>query len=156
VEPFTVIDDSELEAGAKVGPLARLRPQSVVEAGAVVGNFVELKKTRLGAGSKAQHLAYLGDSTVGTRANIGAGTIVCNYDGEKKHQTRIGDGAFVGSNSTLVAPIEIGEGSYIAAGSVITTNVPPDTLAFGRARQTDKPGWPSARKARKKAAEETP
>jgi bifunctional UDP-N-acetylglucosamine pyrophosphorylase/glucosamine-1-phosphate N-acetyltransferase len=154
VEAFTVIDGSTLDSGARAGPFARLRMNSVVEQGAVVGNFVELKKTRLGASAKAQHLAYLGDSSIGSRANIGAGTITCNYDGEKKHETHIASDAFVGSNSTLVAPVEIGEGSYIAAGSVITSDVPPDTLALGRARQTDKPGWPSERKRRKKAAEE--
>ena len=122
--------------------------QSHVEAGAVVGNFVELKKTRLGGKSKAQHLAYLGDSTIGLGVNIGAGTITCNYDGAKKHPTTIADGVFVGSNSTLVAPVEIGSGAYIAAGSVITEKVPEDALALGRARQAVKPGW--AKKRREK------
>jgi bifunctional UDP-N-acetylglucosamine pyrophosphorylase/glucosamine-1-phosphate N-acetyltransferase len=106
-----------------------------------VGNFVELKNTELGAGTKSMHLAYLGDSTIGEKVNIGAGTITCNYDGHKKHRTAIGDGAFVGSNSTLIAPVEIGEGSYIAAGSVINMKVPPKSLGVGRARQVNKEGW---------------
>jgi bifunctional UDP-N-acetylglucosamine pyrophosphorylase/glucosamine-1-phosphate N-acetyltransferase len=117
-----------------------------VEAGAHIGNFVELKKTRLGAGAKAMHLAYLGDSTIGAKTNIGAGTITCNYDGVKKHQTTIGAGAFVGSNSTLVAPVQVGDGSYIAAGSVITNDVPPDALAIGRGRQENKEDWAKRRR----------
>ena len=109
--------------------------------GAHVGNFVELKQTRLGAGSKAMHFAYLGDATIGSKVNVGAGTIVCNYDGRKKYKTQIGDGVFVGSNSTLVAPIEIGAGAYVGAGSVITETVPEKSLALGRARQVVKEGW---------------
>ncbi|HEY3841190.1 MAG TPA: bifunctional UDP-N-acetylglucosamine diphosphorylase/glucosamine-1-phosphate N-acetyltransferase GlmU [Bryobacteraceae bacterium] len=144
--PFSHIVDSTLARGAHAGPYARLRMQSHVEPGAVVGNFVELKKTRLGAKTKAQHLAYLGDSTIGAGVNIGAGTITCNYDGKKKSPTKIGDGAFVGSNSTLVAPVEIGAGAYVGAGSVITAAVPEDALALGRARQVIKPDW--ARKRR--------
>ena len=127
------------------GPFARLRMGAHLAEGAHVGNFVELKKTELGAGSKSMHLAYLGDSTIGEKVNIGAGTITCNYDGQKKHQTVIGDGAFVGSNSTLVAPVEIEEGAYIAAGSVITQKVPAKALAVGRARQVNKEGWKTAR-----------
>ena len=146
---FCSIAASTLERGAHAGPYARLRMQSHVEAGAVVGNFVELKKTRLGGKSKAQHLAYLGDSTIGLGVNIGAGTITCNYDGAKKHPTTIADGVFVGSNSTLVAPVEIGPGAYIAAGSVITEKVPEDALALGRARQAVKLGW--AKKRREKS-----
>jgi bifunctional UDP-N-acetylglucosamine pyrophosphorylase/glucosamine-1-phosphate N-acetyltransferase len=111
-----------------------------------IGNFVELKNTQMGAGAKANHLAYLGDAEVGGQANIGAGTITCNYDGVNKHRTRIGKKAFVGSNSTLVAPIEIGDGSYIGAGSVITDAVPPDALALGRARQVVKEGWAAKKK----------
>ena len=106
-----------------------------------VGNFVELKKTEMGAGSKSMHLAYLGDSTIGAKVNIGAGTITCNYDGHKKHATVIADGAFVGSNSTLIAPLEIGEGAYIAAGSVINQTVPPKALSVARSRQVNKEGW---------------
>jgi bifunctional UDP-N-acetylglucosamine pyrophosphorylase/glucosamine-1-phosphate N-acetyltransferase len=145
--PYSHIVDSTLERGAHAGPYARLRMQSHVEAGAVIGNFVELKKTRLGKKSKAQHLAYLGDSTIGAEVNVGAGTITCNYDGKKKSPTIIGDAAFVGSNSTLVAPVEIGSGSYVAAGSVITDAVPEDALALGRSRQLNKPEWAKKRRA---------
>jgi len=151
--PYTLIADSRVDPGAHVGPFARLRMEAQIGPEARVGNFVELKKTRLGAGAKSQHLAYLGDSEIGERVNIGAGTITCNYDGEKKHPTKIGAGAFVGSNSTLVAPVEIGEDSYIGAGSVITANVPRNALALGRERQIVKPDWVANRKkgpARKK------
>jgi bifunctional UDP-N-acetylglucosamine pyrophosphorylase/glucosamine-1-phosphate N-acetyltransferase len=141
IHPFSHIADSTLDEGAHAGPYARIRMNSHVEAGAHVGNFVELKKTRLGKGSKAMHLAYLGDSAIGAKANIGAGTITCNYDGVNKHPTTIGDGAFVGSNSTLVAPVTVGDNAYTAAGSVITHEVPADALAFGRARQTNKEGY---------------
>lgn len=146
VAPYTVIDASSLEAGVHIGPFARLRMQAHVEAGAHIGNFVELKKTHMGAGAKASHLAYLGDSDIGEKVNIGAGTITCNYDGKSKHKTTIGKGAFVGSNSTLVAPIELGDGSYVGAGSVVTEAVPADALAVGRGRQVNKEGW--ARKRR--------
>jgi bifunctional UDP-N-acetylglucosamine pyrophosphorylase/glucosamine-1-phosphate N-acetyltransferase len=141
VFPFTIVSASSLGENTQVGPYARLRMGAVLEEGAHVGNFVELKKTRLGAGSKSMHLAYLGDSTIGAKVNIGAGTITCNYDGAKKHPTSIGDGSFIGSNSTLVAPLEIAEGAYIAAGSVITDAVPAKALALGRARQVIKEGW---------------
>jgi bifunctional UDP-N-acetylglucosamine pyrophosphorylase/glucosamine-1-phosphate N-acetyltransferase len=147
IGPFTSIVDSRIEEDAHVGPYARLRPGVHVEPGAHIGNFVELKKTRLGAGSKAMHLAYLGDSDIGRNVNVGAGTITCNYDGVSKHATIIGDEAFVGSNSTLVAPLEIGAGAYLGAGSVITKSVPPDALGLGRARQVNKEDW--ARKRRK-------
>jgi len=146
VHPFSFIADSAIEAGAEAGPYARIRMGAVVESGAMAGNFVELKKTRLGGGSKAMHLAYLGDSTIGKNANIGAGTITCNYDGKKKHPTLVGDGAFVGSNSTLVAPVEVGPGAYVAAGSVITEKVPEDALALGRSRQVVKDGWAKKRR----------
>jgi bifunctional UDP-N-acetylglucosamine pyrophosphorylase/glucosamine-1-phosphate N-acetyltransferase len=136
-----VLRDCVVEAGASVGPFTHIRPESRIGAGARVGNFVELKKTHLGDGAKAPHLSYLGDATIGAKANIGAGTITCNYDGVHKHATRIGEGAFVGSDATLVAPITIGEGAYIAAGSAITQDVPPHALALGRARQVTKPGW---------------
>ena len=144
--PYTVIDDSSLEAGAHAGPFARLRMHSKVDEKAHVGNFVELKKTRLGRGSKSMHLAYLGDSSIGEQVNVGAGTITCNYDGAMKHPTHIGDGSFIGSNSTLVAPLEIGAGSYVAAGSVITETVPEDALALGRARQVLKESWAKQRR----------
>jgi bifunctional UDP-N-acetylglucosamine pyrophosphorylase/glucosamine-1-phosphate N-acetyltransferase len=141
VFPFTSISACTLAARVQVGPYARLRMGAVLEEGSHVGNFVELKKTRLGAGSKSMHLAYLGDSSIGAKVNIGAGTITCNYDGAKKHPTVIGDGSFIGSNSTLVAPLEIGPGAYIGAGSVITDPVPEKALALGRARQVVKEGW---------------
>jgi bifunctional UDP-N-acetylglucosamine pyrophosphorylase/glucosamine-1-phosphate N-acetyltransferase len=128
-------------AGAAVGPFAHIRPETRIGAKAKVGNFVELKKTTLGDGSKAPHLSYLGDATIGPGVNIGAGTITCNYDGAHKHPTRIEAGAFIGSDTTLVAPITIGEGAYIGAGSAITQDVPAGALALGRARQTIKPGW---------------
>jgi bifunctional UDP-N-acetylglucosamine pyrophosphorylase / glucosamine-1-phosphate N-acetyltransferase len=146
VGQFTIIGTSRLERGAHAGPYARLRMENHVEAGAHIGNFVELKKTRLGAGSKAMHLAYLGDSEIGARVNVGAGTITCNYDGSRKHPTKIGAGAFIGSNSTLVAPVEVGEGAYLAAGSVITSDVPGDALAVGRARQVNKEDWAKKRR----------
>jgi bifunctional UDP-N-acetylglucosamine pyrophosphorylase/glucosamine-1-phosphate N-acetyltransferase len=150
IGPFTIVAHSHLERGVHAGPFARLRMENRVEAGARIGNFVELKKTHLGAGAKANHLAYLGDSEIGARTNIGAGTITCNYDGHKKHSTRIGDGSFIGSNSTLVAPLEIGSGAYVAAGSVVTDPVPADALALGRARQVVKEEW--ARKKRERNA----
>jgi bifunctional UDP-N-acetylglucosamine pyrophosphorylase / glucosamine-1-phosphate N-acetyltransferase len=148
IAPFTLVEDSQLDRGVHAGPFSRLRMNNHVEENARIGNFVELKKTRLGAGAKANHLAYLGDSVIGARSNIGAGTITCNYDGVHKNVTNIGEGAFVGSNSTLVAPIEIGPGSYIAAGSVITLPVPEDALALGRAQQTIKEGWAKKRRDR--------
>lgn len=141
LKPYSVLVRSEVGVNAQVGPFAHLRPESVIEENAHVGNFVELKKTRLGNGAKANHLAYLGDGDVGAGANIGAGTIFCNYDGVQKHVTRIGEGAFVGSNSSLVAPIQIGRGAYVGSGSVITRDVPDDALAVGRARQENKLGY---------------
>jgi bifunctional UDP-N-acetylglucosamine pyrophosphorylase/glucosamine-1-phosphate N-acetyltransferase len=149
VAPFTSIADSQVEAEAKIGPFARLRDGNRVGARARIGNFVELKNTKFGAGAKANHLAYLGDAEIGDETNIGAGTITCNYDGAQKHRTQIGKDAFVGSNSTLVAPIQIGEGSYIGAGSVITDPVPEKALALGRARQVVKEGWAAKRKKKK-------
>jgi bifunctional UDP-N-acetylglucosamine pyrophosphorylase/glucosamine-1-phosphate N-acetyltransferase len=119
-----------------------------VGAGAHIGNFVELKKTRMGKGAKANHLAYLGDATVGEHANVGAGAITCNYDGFSKHETKIGDGAFIGTNSSLVAPITIGDGAYIGAGSTITKDVPPDALAVERSQQVAKDGWAGRWRAR--------
>lgn len=146
IDAYTLIGTSRVGEGAKIGPFARLRLDNDVDAGAHIGNFVELKKTHMGAKAKANHLAYLGDSTIGAGTNIGAGTITCNYDGQLKHRTKIAANSFVGSNSTLVAPLEIGEGSYIAAGSVITESVAEDTLALGRARQSVKAGWPSRKR----------
>jgi bifunctional UDP-N-acetylglucosamine pyrophosphorylase/glucosamine-1-phosphate N-acetyltransferase len=149
IGPFTIVGTSRLERGVHAGPFARLRMENLVEEGAHIGNFVELKKTRMGARAKANHLAYLGDAQIGAGVNVGAGTITCNYDGLRKHATKIGDGAFIGSNSTLVAPIEIGAGAYVGAGSVVTEPVPPDALALGRARQVVKEDWARKRKARK-------
>ncbi len=147
----TVLDhcllrECQVEQGATIGPFAHLRPETVIEPGAKVGNFVELKKTRLGAGAKAPHLTYLGDAVIGPRANIGAGTITCNYDGHAKHPTAIGAGAFVGSNSTLVAPVTIADGAYVGAGSVITKDVPADALAVSRPSQVVKEGWARRRR----------
>lgn len=141
VLPGCVMDDSRIANKATVGPYSRLRPGSDIGEGAHLGNFVETKKTRLGKGSKANHLSYLGDAEIGDGVNVGAGTITCNYDGTHKHKTIIGDGVFVGSDSILVAPLKIGRGSYIAAASCITEDVPADSLALGRARQTVKEGW---------------
>jgi bifunctional UDP-N-acetylglucosamine pyrophosphorylase/glucosamine-1-phosphate N-acetyltransferase len=149
VRNHTVVTDSTVEAGAVLGPFAHVRPGSQVGENAHVGNFVELKKTSLGKGAKANHLAYLGDATIGAATNVGAGTITCNYDGEKKHQTVIGSGVFVGSNSTLVAPVTLADGSYIAAGSAVTTDVPAGSLAIGRARQENKEGWVARKKESK-------
>lgn len=142
----SIIVDSRVAAGAQIGPFAHLRPGSDVAEDARVGNFVELKKTRLGRGSKANHLAYLGDATIGEHVNIGAGTITCNYDGEKKHPTVIDDGVFIGSDSQLIAPVRIGKGAYVAAGSSITEDVPADALAIARGRQENKPGWAATRR----------
>lgn len=149
VRNHTVVTDSTVEAGAFVGPFAHIRPGSQVGEDAHIGNFVELKKTTMGQGAKANHLAYLGDATIGAKSNVGAGTITCNYDGEKKHQTVIGNGVFVGSNSTLVAPVTLADGSYIAAGSAVTTDVPAGALAIGRSRQENKEGWVAKRKEAK-------
>jgi bifunctional UDP-N-acetylglucosamine pyrophosphorylase/glucosamine-1-phosphate N-acetyltransferase len=146
VKPGTIIEDSRVAAGAILGPYSHLRPGSEIGEDAHVGNFVETKKIRLGKGSKANHLSYLGDAEIGEGVNIGAGTITCNYDGVNKHQTTIQDGVFVGSDSTLVAPIKIGRGAYVAAASCITEDVPADALAFGRARQTTKEGWAKAKR----------
>ena len=136
-----LLRQSVVEAGASVGPFAHLRPDNRVGERAKVGNFVELKKSVLGAGSKAGHLSYLGDTTIGPGVNIGAGTITCNYDGVNKHPTRIEAGAFVGSDTTLVAPVTIGEGATIAAGSVISKDAPAGELTVARARQVTLDGW---------------
>jgi len=147
-----VLLESRVEAGAQVGPFAHVRPGSRIGPGARVGNFVELKKTDLGRGSKASHLSYLGDANIGTDVNIGAGTITCNYDGETKHVTRIDDGAFIGSDSVLVAPVSVGHGAYVGAGSVITRDVEAESLALGRAHQVEKRGWVAKRRAQRRPA----
>ena len=141
VRPGTIMEDSRVGAGAVLGPYSHLRPGSEVGEGAHVGNFVETKKVKLGKGSKANHLSYLGDAEIGEGVNVGAGTITCNYDGVRKHKTVIEDGAFIGSDSTLVAPVKIGRGAYVAAASCITEDVPADALALGRSRQSVKEGW---------------
>ena len=146
IHNFCVIIDSHIAAGAQVGPFAHLRPHSQVGEQVKVGNFVELKKTVLGRGSKVSHLTYLGDTTVGEKVNIGAGTITCNYDGTTKNPTVIEDGAFIGSDSQLIAPVRIGKGAYVAAGSSITEDVPAESLAIGRGKQVNKPGWTKSRR----------
>ena len=154
VRPGTIMEDSRVGAGAVLGPYTHLRPGSDVGEGAHLGNFVETKKVKLGKGSKANHLSYLGDAEIGEDVNVGAGTITCNYDGVKKHKTVIEDGAFIGSDSTLVAPVTIGRGAYVAAASCITEDVPADALALGRARQSLKEGW--ARQKREAQKERRP
>ena len=155
VRPGCIIDQSSIAAGAQLGPYSHIRPGSEIGENAHVGNFVETKKTRLGRGSKANHLTYLGDSEIGPGVNIGAGTITCNYDGLNKHVTVIEEGAFIGSDSTLVAPVRIGKGAYVAAGSTITAPVPADSLALGRSRQVTKEGWArQQREARAQKAKE--
>lgn len=141
VEPYCVVSESRLDADVIVGPFARLRPLNHLKRGARIGNFVELKKSVVGEGTKAMHLSYLGDAKIGAKSNIGAGTITCNYDGFHKHPTTIGNKVFIGSDSALVAPVKIGNGAYIAAGSTITENVPADSLGIARGRQANKPGW---------------
>ncbi len=151
VRPGSILDGARLASGASVGPYAHLRPGSDIGEGARVGNFVETKKARLGRGSKANHLTYLGDAEIGDDVNVGAGTITCNYDGVNKHGTVIQDGAFIGSDTTLVAPVLVGKGAYVGAGSTVTEDVPADSLAVARSRQVVKPDW--AR--RKRAAQAT-
>ena len=148
-----VLAESTVGDGAKIGPFAHLRPGSQIGEDAHVGNFVETKKARLGKGAKANHLTYLGDAEVGEGSNIGAGVITCNYDGVRKHTTKIGKGVFVGSDSTLVAPVTVEDGAYIGAGSCITKDVPAGALAVGRVRQITKEGWVAARRARQKTPE---
>ena len=155
VEPHCVVARSRLDDRVIIGPFARLRPDNHLKADARIGNFVELKKSTVGEGTKAMHLSYLGDAKIGTKANIGAGTITCNYDGFHKYPTTIGNKVFIGSDSALVAPVRIGDGAYIAAGSTITENVPADGLGIARGRQVTKPGWAS-KKRRELAATEKP
>ena len=141
VKDFCSIEDSSLAKNVEVGPFARLRNGAVLDDSAKIGNFVEIKKSKIGEGSKANHHAYLGDANIGKKVNVGAGTITCNYDGKLKHKTKIDDGSFIGTNSSLVAPLKIGKKAYVAAGSVITTNVPSGALAFGRPKQSTKKNW---------------
>jgi bifunctional UDP-N-acetylglucosamine pyrophosphorylase / glucosamine-1-phosphate N-acetyltransferase len=154
LKPYSVATDSIVRARAQIGPFSHLRPESDVGEEAHIGNFVETKKTKLDRGAKANHLAYLGDGFVGEGANVGAGTIFCNYDGFQKHVTRIGKGAFIGSDSQLVAPVTIGDGAYVGTGTTVTKDVPADALAIGRAKQENKEGYASRLRARLKAAKE--
>jgi bifunctional UDP-N-acetylglucosamine pyrophosphorylase / glucosamine-1-phosphate N-acetyltransferase len=148
IKPYSVVTESRVGHAAQIGPFAHLRPGSVIDEEAHIGNFVETKKTRVRRGAKANHLAYLGDGDVGERANVGAGTIFCNYDGFKKHTTVIGEGAFIGSDSQLVAPVRIGNNAYVATGTTVTRDVPDEALAVGRARQENKPGYAPRLRAR--------
>ena len=149
-----VLTDSSVGDGADIGPFARIRPGCEIGKDVHIGNFVEVKKSKLHAGVKAGHLAYLGDAEIGEHTNIGAGVITCNYDGVRKHATHIGKNVFVGSDSTLVAPIAVADGAYIGAGSCITKDVPAGALAVARGRQVTKEGWAEARRARRKAQEQ--
>ena len=153
--PYCVLGESTVEDGATLGPFCHLRPLSHVGPGAKIGNFVELKKSRIGRGAKVPHLSYVGDATLGAGVNFGAGAIICNYDGVTKHQTAIGDDTFIGTNSSLVAPLTVGDGAYVGAGSVITKDVPPGALAVTRAQQTIREGWVAKKKERQKKAKET-
>ena len=150
IRAFSHLEGCSVGPGAVIGPFARLRPGTTIGASAHVGNFVELKAAALGDGAKANHLSYLGDATIGAGTNIGAGTITVNYDGFGKHRTAIGAGAFIGSNTSLIAPVSVGDGAMVVAGSTVTEDVPADAMAFGRARQTNKPGRAAAFRAAKK------
>jgi bifunctional UDP-N-acetylglucosamine pyrophosphorylase/glucosamine-1-phosphate N-acetyltransferase len=151
IRAFSHLEGAHVGQGALIGPYARLRPGAEIGEEVHIGNFVEVKKVRLGKGAKANHLAYLGDGTVGAGANIGAGTIFCNYDGFEKYDTHVGEGAFIGSNSALVAPVTIGAGAYTGSGSVITKDVAPDALALERSGQVEKAGWAARFRAGKLA-----
>lgn len=151
IHAFSYVEGAHIAAGASVGPFARIRPGTSLAEGARVGNFCEVKKAEIGKGAKVNHLTYIGDASIGANANIGAGTITCNYDGINKHETRIGEGAFIGSNTALVAPVSVGAGAFVASGSVITEDVPDDALALGRARQEIKPERAKAIRARNEA-----
>ena len=153
IRSFSHLEGATIGEGAIVGPFARLRPGAVLERDVHVGNFVEVKASRLGAGVKASHLSYLGDSDIGAGTNIGAGTITCNYDGFSKFRTIIGERAFIGSNTALVAPVTVGDGAYVATGSVVTSDVPADALTIARARQIDKPGRAAELRARLKGTQ---
>ncbi len=148
LHPYCVLTEAVVESDAQLGPFCHLRPQAHIGVKARIGNFVEVKKSKIGRGSKANHLAYIGDATIGDDVNIGAGTITCNYDGAKKHPTTIGDGAFIGTNTSLVAPVTVGEGAHVGAGSVITRDVPAGALAVERSQQIVKDGWAARRRAR--------
>jgi bifunctional UDP-N-acetylglucosamine pyrophosphorylase / glucosamine-1-phosphate N-acetyltransferase len=151
IHAFSHLDGASVASGAQIGPFARLRPGAEMGESSKAGNFVEIKKAKIGKGAKINHLTYIGDATVGEAANVGAGTITCNYDGYNKHETEIGAGAFIGSNSALVAPVKIGDGAMIAAGSVITQDVPADAIGFARVKQENKPRLAAVMRAKYKA-----
>jgi bifunctional UDP-N-acetylglucosamine pyrophosphorylase/glucosamine-1-phosphate N-acetyltransferase len=151
IQPGCIMEDSIVRNGAQIGPYSHLRPSSDIGEGAHVGNFVETKKAKLGKQSKANHLSYLGDAVIGEGVNVGAGAITCNYDGVNKHETVIEDGAFIGSDSTLVAPVKIGPGAYVGAASCITEDVPAGALAIGRGRQVIKPNWAAEKRKTQKS-----
>jgi len=153
VRQSCVLEESTIGDGARIGPFAHMRPGCEIGEDVHVGNFVETKKAKLGKGVKAGHLTYLGDAEIGAGTNIGAGVITCNYDGVNKHRTRIGKDAFIGSDSTLVAPVNVEEGAYVGAGSCITRDVPAGALAVGRSRQVTKEGWADAKRARQQKKE---
>jgi bifunctional UDP-N-acetylglucosamine pyrophosphorylase/glucosamine-1-phosphate N-acetyltransferase len=148
LHPYCVVEEAAFESDTQAGPFARIRPGSVLRTGAKVGNFVEMKKTDLGPGSKANHLSYLGDATIGEGVNVGAGTITCNYDGKNKFQTVLKDGVFIGSDVQLVAPVTVGEGAYVGAGTTVTQDVPDGALATSRTEQKNNEGWVARKKAR--------
>ena len=152
MRPHSLVVDTRLGADVMVGPFAHLRDGAVIRPGARIGNYVEVKKSVVGERTKAQHLTYLGDATIGRDTNIGAGTITCNYDGVNKNPTAIGNSVFVGSGTELVAPVRVGSGAYVAAGSTVTENVPGDALAIARSRQVNKPGWAGTRRQKLAAA----
>ena len=146
IEAFSHLSSAMVGSNCSIGPYARLREGSEIGNNAKIGNFVETKKTKLGEGAKANHLAYLGDADIGDNANIGAGTITCNYDGTNKHKTTVGENSFIGTNSSLVAPVNIGKGAYVGAGSVITKDVPDESLAVARGKQVTKEDWAKNKK----------
>jgi bifunctional UDP-N-acetylglucosamine pyrophosphorylase/glucosamine-1-phosphate N-acetyltransferase len=151
IKPYSLIDDSVLGKRCIVGPFARLRPGTELADGVHLGNFVETKKARLGTGTKANHLSYLGDAVIGAGVNVGAGTITCNYDGVNKHQTVVGDNVFVGSDTQFVAPVKVGDGAYIGAGSTVTDDIPPMSLSLSRSPQVIKEGWVARKKSKEKS-----
>ncbi len=150
VKPYSVLEEAVVGPGCAIGPFARLRPGTTLDEGVHLGNFVETKKTRIRKGSKANHLSYLGDADIGAGVNVGAGTITCNYDGVDKHPTVLGDGVFIGSDTQLVAPVTVGAGAYVAAGTTVTADVPPDALVLSRVRQTIKEGWAAKKRAKQR------
>jgi bifunctional UDP-N-acetylglucosamine pyrophosphorylase/glucosamine-1-phosphate N-acetyltransferase len=155
IHAFSYLESARVARGAILGPFARLRPGADIGANAKIGNFVEIKQSAIEEGAKVNHLSYIGDARVGSGANIGAGTITCNYDGAAKHRTEIGKGAFIGSNSSLVAPVKIGAGAYVGSGSVVTRNVPDGALTLERSEQRIKPGWAKRLRALKSLGKKT-